>query len=51
VLDINPSGGKAFQLPKVDPDQIYNPVIGLICFNPLNNKLMLFDGLRWNVIK
>lgn len=51
VLDINPSGGKAFQLPKVDPDQIYNPVIGLICFNPLNNRLMLFDGLKWNVIK
>ena len=50
VLEINPSGGKAFQLPKVDPDQIYNPVIGLICFNPLNNKLMLFDGLRWNVL-
>jgi hypothetical protein len=50
VLEINASGGKAFQLPKVDPDQIYNPVVGLICFNPLNNKLMLFDGLRWNVI-
>ena len=50
VLDINPSGGKAFQLPKADPDQIYNPVIGLICFNPVNNKLMLFDGLRWNVV-
>ena len=50
VLDINPSGGKAFQLPKVDPEQIYNPVTGLICFNPINNKLMLFDGLRWNVV-
>jgi len=50
VLEINAAGGKAFQLPKVDPDQIYNPVTGLICFNPLNNKLMLYDGIRWNVI-
>ena len=50
VLDINPSGGKAFQLPVIDPEQIYNPVTGLLCFNPINNKLMLFDGLHWNIL-
>lgn len=51
VMDINPSGGKAFLMPKLDPDQIYAPVTGLICFNPSNNKLMLYDGLHWNVVK
>ncbi len=51
VMDINPSGGKAFLLPILDPDQIYAPMTGLICFNPTNNKLMLFDGVNWNVLK
>ncbi|HQW01850.1 MAG TPA: PKD domain-containing protein [Saprospiraceae bacterium] len=51
VMDINPTGGKAFLLPILDPDQIYTPVTGLICFNPTNNKLMLFDGLNWNVLR
>ena len=50
-MDINPTGGKAFLLPILDPDQIYTPVTGLICFNPTNNKLMLFDGLNWNVLR
>jgi hypothetical protein len=51
VMDINPAGGKAFLMPKLDPDQIYAPVAGLICFNPSTNKLMLYDGLHWNVVK
>jgi hypothetical protein len=50
VLDMNPLGGKAFQLPIVKPDQIFAPVPGLLCFNPLNSKLMLFDGVNWNVV-
>lgn len=51
VMDINPSGGKALMIPRLDPDQIFAPVTGLICFNPMNNKLMLYDGLNWNVLK
>ncbi len=51
VMDINPSSGKAFLLPKVNPDQIYSPVVGLICFNPSNNRLMFYDGLKWSVLK
>lgn len=51
VMEIHPTGGKAFMLPKLNPDQIYAPVMGLICFNPSNNRLMLYDGLNWNVIK
>jgi hypothetical protein len=51
VMDIHASGGKAFMMPMLNPDQIYNPVAGLICFNPTNNKLMIYDGLRWNLLK
>ena len=51
VMDIHASGNKAFMLPKLNPNQIYNPVTALICFNPTNNKLMLYDGLRWNLLK
>jgi PKD repeat protein len=51
VMEINPSGGKALLIPKLNPEQIFNPVTGLICFNPSNNKLMLYDGLNWNVLK
>lgn len=51
VMDINPSGGKAFLLPKLDPGEIHAPVAGLICFNPINNRLMLFNGQNWNVMK
>ena len=51
VMEIHPSSGKALLLPKLDPSQIYAPVSGLICFNPVINKLMFFDGLSWNVVK
>jgi hypothetical protein len=51
VLDINASGGKAFQLPKVNPVDMYAPVAGLICFNPSNQKLMVYDGLHWNILQ
>ena len=51
VIEIHPSSGKALLLPKLDPSQIHAPVSGLICFNPVINKLMFFDGLSWNVVK
>lgn len=51
AMDINPSSGKALLLPKLNPNQIYTPVAGLMCFNPLTNKLMFYDGLTWNILK
>ena len=50
VVDISTSGNKAFVLPIVDPVNIYTPVTGLICFNPTLRRLMVYDGLRWNVM-
>lgn len=51
VVDISPSGNKAFVVPKLDPVQIFDPVIGLICFNPNLHRMMIYDGLRWNVLE
>ena len=50
VLELNPMAGKAFQLPVVMFNQIYEPVSGVVCFDPELRRVMLFDGIRWNVI-
>jgi hypothetical protein len=50
VVDISAAGNKAFVLPIVDPVNIYSPVTGLICFHPGYHRLMVYDGLNWNVL-
>ena len=51
VLEIHPSAGKAFLMPILDPSEIYEPSAGLICFNPSIQKIMMYDGVRWNFLK
>ena len=51
VLEISSIGNKAFLLPVAKPENIYSPVAGLICFNPDILGLMLYDGVRWRVMK
>jgi hypothetical protein len=51
VLEISSSGNKAFHLPVTRPEDIFSPVAGLICFNPDILGLMLYDGVRWRVLK
>jgi PKD repeat protein/photosystem II stability/assembly factor-like uncharacterized protein len=51
VLEVSPTSGKTFMMPKLSPEEIYDPTAGLMCFNPVNNKLMLYDGTKWNVLK
>jgi PKD repeat protein/photosystem II stability/assembly factor-like uncharacterized protein len=51
VLELNPEAGKAFHLPVVSYERIYQPVSGVVCFDTELKAIMLFDGVRWNVIK
>jgi hypothetical protein len=51
VMDINPTPGKAFLLPKLNPEQIYSPVAGLICYSPSANRLIFYNGVNWSVLK
>lgn len=51
VLELSPLGGKALQLPTVDPQDIFSPVAGLVCYNPSNSSVMLYDGIRWNTLQ
>jgi hypothetical protein len=51
VLEISSAGNKAFLLPIARPENIYSPVAGLICFNPDIQALMLYDGVRWRIMK
>lgn len=50
-LHVNSDGGKAIQLPVLDPQNIYAPSAGLICVHPQFGRLMLFDGTHWNFLK
>ena len=50
VLEFNAADGKAFQLPVVNHEMIFEPAEGLICFHPALKTLMMFDGERWNKI-
>lgn len=51
ALEIHASGGKALQLPLVLPEEIHAPVQGLLMYHPVRQALMLYDGLRWNVVQ
>jgi hypothetical protein len=51
VLELHPSAGKAFQLPVVSIDNIYEPVSGVVCFDPVYRAVMLYDGVRWNAMQ
>ncbi|MDQ3016607.1 MAG: PKD domain-containing protein, partial [Bacteroidota bacterium] len=50
VLEISPVDGKALQLPVVRQELIFDPVAGVICYDPLCKCLMVYDGIRWNQI-
>lgn len=50
VLELNASEGKTLKLPVADHTIIYNPVAGVVCYDPALRSLLLFDGMRWNQI-
>jgi hypothetical protein len=51
VLEFGSVDGKAFQLPVARPQDIYEPVAGLLIYNSEQNAMMLYDGMKWNVLK
>jgi hypothetical protein len=51
VLELGNQNNKTLQLPVVRHSDIYMPVIGLLCFDPDMQRLMVYDGVRWNIIQ
>lgn len=50
-LEAGPSGFKTFQLPVVRHQEIFMPAVGLCCFDPDLSKVMVYDGMRWNILQ